>query len=186
MAKSKAVRIEYKPLAEVLRWPANPKLHDLDGLETAFRRFGFVTPPIVNEATGELVTGHGRVEALERRRSAGMSPPERIKLDADGGWLVPLVYGIAFDDPDEAARYAIGDNRLVELGGWDQSLLQELVVELVESMGDRALDGLGMLPGEVGVFLDAADLPDVVPIGPDIANDVEFVRCPKCKSWFPK
>ena len=58
------LRIEYMPLREVRGWDRNPKGHDTAELEESFKRFGFVTPLILDEGTGQLVAGHGRLEAL--------------------------------------------------------------------------------------------------------------------------
>lgn len=130
------LRIEYLRLDELRRRPGNPKGHDVAGLNLAFERFGFVDLPILDERDGTLVAGHGRLDTLEERRAIGEAPPDRIKVAADGQWLVPVVRGIAFSDDGEALAYTVASNRLVERGGWDDELLRA-AVEAIGETGDR-------------------------------------------------
>jgi ParB-like chromosome segregation protein Spo0J len=62
--RDESIRIEYLPLATLLKAPRNPKDHDIGLLHDSFSRFGFVEPIALNERTGRLVAGHGRQEAL--------------------------------------------------------------------------------------------------------------------------
>lgn len=141
MAKGDELRIEYVPLEEVRRWPRNPKLHDDAALERSLQRHGFVAPLLQDERTQKLVAGHGRLTALESLRAAGEAPPARVRVDAKGRWLVPVVRGVSFATAADAEAYLLADNRLVEAGGWDQDLLREIVRDL-DSSG-MELDGLG-------------------------------------------
>ena len=134
------IRVEYTPLSKVLRWERNPKRHDEPSIDASINRFGFVAPIIMNETTGRLVAGHGRLDSLQRRKAAGESAPERIRVDG-GGWLVPVVRGVSFSTDDEAAAYAVADNHIVELGGWDNELLAEILDGL--SASDAGLAGIG-------------------------------------------
>lgn len=125
-------RIEYVALDEVRRWPRNPKLHDRDALGGSIRRFGFVAPLIYDERAGQLVAGHGRLEALQAMRAAGQPAPDRVveRLGPGGAveaWLVPVVRGVSFSSDAEAEAYLIADNRLVEVGGWDAAELAEML-----------------------------------------------------------
>ena len=75
-----AIRIEYMPLDKLQRWPRNPKAHDLGALHVSINRFGFITPLIVDERTGKLAAGHGRLDALQQMKARGADPPARIVL----------------------------------------------------------------------------------------------------------
>ena len=55
-------RIEYLPLSAMVRWPRNPKGHDLGELHGMIARFGYVMPMLIDEGTGRLVAGHGRLD----------------------------------------------------------------------------------------------------------------------------
>ena len=143
------LRIVYMRLDKIKRDPDNPKDHDLGALAESFKRFGFVAPVAINEATGMLLLGHGRLDELERAKIAGDDPPAGIKVTIkDGMWRAPVIRGITLSDTDGKA-YLIADNRLVELGGWHDP---ELVKRLMEVGGSEPAEGLK------GVGFDGDDL----------------------------
>lgn len=122
------LEIEYAALSELERWPRNPKLHDLPGIKASMRRWGFTLPVMLDEATNRLVAGHGRQEALSEMRDAKEPPPKNIHV-RDGEWYVPVIRGNEFESEEEAERYLLADNRFVELGGWDEQALLEILAE---------------------------------------------------------
>lgn len=124
------IRVAYKPLAELARWHRNPKNHDLDKIKGSIRHHGFVQPLVEDGTTDRLVAGHGRLEALLAMQAAGEAPPRRIKLLPDGGWAAPVVTGVSFATEAEAEAYLVADNHLVEVGGWDDRALSEMLKDL--------------------------------------------------------
>jgi DNA modification methylase len=124
----------------------NPKEHKLDGIIASLRRFGFVVPPMLDTTSGVLVAGHGRCEALQRMKDAGEDPPGRIVRSADD-WIVPA-FSTAFADDEERDAYVIADNRLTEVGGWNDERLHDMLATFkrpnLESMGftRRSYDAL--------------------------------------------
>ena len=149
------VGIEYKPLSELRRWPRNPKLHDLDQIEASITRHGFIDPIVLDARSGMMVAGHGRDETLERMKRSGKPPPKRILVAPDGDWLVPVLTGVEFDSESDAEAYIVGSNRLVELGGWDEGLLQEIVT----TEGFNALGtGLQLEVPDMSALLDRSGL----------------------------
>ena len=128
-AKADKLRIEYMALGELPEAPRNPKLHAIEDIKASMRRFGFVAVPAINEATGRLVAGHGRKEALLSMQAAGETPPARIRVK-NQAWLVPVLRGVAFATDAEAEAYLLADNRLTEIGGWDEELLAKMIAEL--------------------------------------------------------
>lgn len=123
------IEITYTPLDDFEGWPGNPKGHDLETLKASLQRFGFVAPVTVDGASGKLVAGHGRIEALRAIRDAGGEPPERIKV-VKGVWQVPTVTGVAFERPEDARAFLLADNRMVEAGGWNQKMLAEMLADM--------------------------------------------------------
>ncbi len=71
------MRIEYMALSELLRTERNPKKHDLPSLRASMLRWGFTQPLAIDERTGKLVEGHGRIEVLQEIQKAGGKPPLR-------------------------------------------------------------------------------------------------------------
>jgi DNA modification methylase len=102
-------------------------------------RHGYVAPMIVDERTGRLVAGHGRLESLQKAKAEGREPPDRVRVRGRD-WLVPVVRGIAFADDREAEAYLLADNQTTILGGWDDSELREIIEELGKA---DALEGTG-------------------------------------------
>jgi len=140
------LRIEYMALGALQTAPRNPKKHDLETAQASLNRFGHVTPLVLDERTGRLVAGHGRKEAYEGLKAAGKPPPGRVRVGPDGEWLVPVLRGAAFKDDKEAEAYLLVDNRLGEIGGWDEAALVESMREL-----DRA-DLLGWSDTEMAAL----------------------------------
>lgn len=158
------VGIKYTPLSELRRWPRNPKLHDLDQIEASIVRHGFIDPIVLDARSGMMVAGHGRDETLERMKRAGKPPPKRILVAPDGEWLVPVLTGVEFESETDAEAYIIGSNRLVEMGGWDEQLLQDIVAtEGFDALGT----GLQLDMPDLGVLLDQSGL-DPAPAPEDL------------------
>lgn len=150
------LRIEYLPLADLLRrrHPKNPKDHALEDLDESMSRFGYTMPVAVDESTGNLAAGHGRIDTLETRRQEGADPPDRVEVE-DGEWLVPTIRGLEFEDQDELLSYLLADNALTEAGGWVPELLAEDVEDLIEALGaEEALRGTGLDGDRLDALLD--------------------------------
>lgn len=126
------------PLDELLERPAerNPKRHDRDAIRASLLDHGFVEPVLIDERTGRLVGGHGRLEVLAELRTEGVDPPDGITVHR-GDWRVPAVHGYRSPDDGHARRLLIALNRTGELGGWD---LEELTAEL-EALEDLTATG---------------------------------------------
>lgn len=139
MPKKDELYIEYMSLEILKKWPRNPKEHDLGEIHQSFKRFGYVNPIIIDERSGQMVVGHGRVDTLIQKKSLGEPPPKRIKKKGKD-WLVPVIRGVRFDDKTEAEAYGIADNRISEIGGWNEGQLQDVLVDLAD---DQKLDGIG-------------------------------------------
>lgn len=145
------MRVEYVPLEEVIRWPRNPKGHDAGALHGSFKRFGFVSPLILDEASGRLVAGHGRLETLEAMQKAHQAPPKRVRVE-EGRWMVPVIRGVSFASEDEAMAYLLADNRMVYLGGWDEQALADMLGQLA-AQGEEAWKGTGFEPDDLQALL---------------------------------
>lgn len=183
------MRLEYEPLSSILRWPRNPKLHDARSLDDSIERFGYCDPVTVDETTGHLVEGHGRLESLQRRKEAGESPPARV-VERDGEWLVPVVRGVAFRDELEAEAYVVAHNRISEAGGWDNFAL----VEVLRAQRDagEGLAGTGWKDDEVGKLekmfrRDEIEPPSFEPAAEEEQGRLDKkdpIECPECGHSF--
>lgn len=150
-----SMRIETLPLARCLeiKHAGNPKAHELAEIKASIRRFGFVQPPLIDDATNTMTAGHGRCEALEQMRVAGEVVPSGIALSADGSWLVPVVRGVKFASERERDAYVIADNKLPELGGWDMAKL----AEMLNDFDAEDFEGIGIDEEELADWLGDGD-----------------------------
>jgi len=69
--------IEYMPIDSILPATSNPKNHAHQQIVNSVGRFGLASPPVLDERTGRLVAGHGRIEALTIMRDSGQTPPPK-------------------------------------------------------------------------------------------------------------
>jgi len=89
--------------------PKNARTHSdrqIEQIAESLRRFGFLVP-IVADETGLIVAGHGRWVAAGK---LGFSE-------------VPVIRATFLTDADRRA-FALAENRLAELSGWDEDLLR--------------------------------------------------------------
>lgn len=128
-------RTEYIPLDHLQADPANPKAHDGDAIDASIGRFGIIDQIVRDDRTGYIISGHGRDEALRRMRDRGDNPPEGIRVDAGGHWLVPVIVGWASRTDAEARAALIALNRTTELGGWVDDALLSLLDNLDDYTG---------------------------------------------------
>jgi DNA modification methylase len=149
-------RIEQWPLERLKPYARNAKTHGDDQvakIAASMAQFGWTVPVLV-AGDGEVIAGHGRILAATH---LGLTEAPVIVLD----------------HLSEAERraYRIADNKLTELGAWDEALLagelQELLAEdfdlSVVGFSDAELDAL--LAGD-GDADDAREGEDEVPETP--------------------
>ena len=168
-------RIEYVKLSELARADRNPKKHDDAGIRASFGQFGYVEPVVIDERTGKLVAGHGRVENLEAAKAAGEDPPEGVIVKGSE-WTVPVVRGWSSENDMQADAYLVASNKLTEQGGWDDRALQAMLSEMAGSTIDPAALGLKEWsdPAEIGGAIPPEEFRTY-----DDDIEVEH-RCPSC------
>ena len=124
-------RIANVPQVEMVRvddlkpHPKNPRLHPesaMAALVQSIQRFGWTNPVLV-DAEGYILAGHARVMAAKR---LGLQEVPVIRLPLSG---------------PAAEAYLVADNRITELGQWDEGLLAELFAELEQHGVDLAWTG---------------------------------------------
>lgn len=144
---------EYMPIDRLVEAERNPKAHDDEGLDASLERFGYIEPIVMDERTGRLVSGHGRLRRLAARRERGEDPPEGVERRARNRWWAPVNRGWRSADDDEAKAAVIALNRIGERGGWLRDPLAEMLAELNSGPG---LGGTGYSPADLDSLL--ADL----------------------------
>lgn len=160
--------IEYQSLTDLHKrmWAENPKAHDIEGIKTSMTRYRFNAPVGINERTGLLVFGHGRITALMELKRAGAEAPGNIDVRGDGEWFVPVVRGCTFATDDEVEEYVVADNALTIAEGWDDPKLGPII----KRMADRRvpLSSLGWKKSAISAVLRKLRPPREIP-EPDTA-----------------
>ena len=130
----------YKPLpvTSLVPYARNARTHSdaqVAQIAASIREFGF-TNPILIDAEGGVIAGHGRLLAA---RQLGMTEVPTLEL----GHLTP----------SQRRAYVLADNRLALSAGWDEDLLRIELGELQADGFDLELTGFDL--GEIaGYFAD--------------------------------
>lgn len=148
-------RVEYVPLDDVLSAAENAKNHDRGGILASTDRWGIIDLPVVDDRTGRLVAGHGRIETYREARNRDRPPPADIRIGEDGSWQVPVLRGWASMDDDEALAAGIALNALVPAGGWQSDRLADLLTALSGTPG--GLTAVGFTQGDIKDLLKDLD-----------------------------
>ena len=156
------------PIANLKRYPDNPRTHSpeqIAQINGSIGAFGWTTPILI-DAEGGVIGGHGRLEAAEQR---GMDRVPVIRL--------------AHLTPEQVKAYRIADNRLTELGEWDLRLLSAELEALQAVDFDLELTGF-----------DWKALEDLMPAEDEQAaaddqgqcdeRQGRAVQCPECGHKF--
>ncbi|MFC3118866.1 ParB/Srx family N-terminal domain-containing protein [Jhaorihella thermophila] len=129
-------RIETWPLAKLQPYAKNAKVHGSDQvakIAASMAEFGWTVPCLVGE-DGELIAGHGRVLAA-------------TQLGLTGAPVIVLGH------LTEAQRraYRLADNKLTELGDWNEAVLSAELQDLLAEDYDLSL--VGFSDGELDKLL---------------------------------
>ena len=152
--------IELWPLDRLRPYAANAKMHGEDQvakIAASMAEFGWTVPVLVS-GDGEVIAGHGRILAATQ---LGLTE-------------VPV---IILDHLTEAQRraYRLADNKLTELGGWDEGLLSKELQGLLGEDYDLSL--IGFEDGELDRLLNLS--PDGEGGGDDGAAPVVIPEPPR-------
>lgn len=165
---------EYVPIEDLRGHPDNPKDHDLALLDESFDRFGFVDFLAMDERTGLVASGHGRLERLLARQAEGGEPPEGVVVKR-GRWCVPVARGWSSADDDDARAYLAAANRIGEVGGWRDDV--GAFLDALQSTA-RGLAGVGFDGVDVDDLLGRQRDPLEVLPGRGTATDPEDAIAP--------
>ena len=118
--------VKQVPIGALTPYERNAKLHSPEQVRKiadSIREFGFISPCLIDRE-GNVIAGHGRILAAQE---LGMTE-------------VPCVYVEGLTEAQRRA-YVLADNRLTELGEWDDSLVQIELRELADLDFDIDLTG---------------------------------------------
>jgi len=157
------------PVDELIPYTNNPKQHpdeQIQKLASSIKNYGW-DQPIVVDGDGEIIKGHGRLQAAERLNLTEVPVIERPDLT---------------DAQAKAAR--IADNKTAE-SAWDDELL---AVELEQIDATFSAEQLGFDGPELDDLLDVS--PEFDPVDPHDQPDLDTIDtttdtvCPNCGHEF--
>lgn len=148
--------------------PGNPRRGDVEAVKRSYERFGQRKPLVARrdkDGRATVVAGNHQLRAVREL-----------------GWeQVAVTFADDLTD-DEARGFALADNRVGDLGGYDTDLLVDLIQSLPDD--DDLLAATGYSTDDLDAMTRLDSLPDDVPpdgfepISPDtIATEY---RCPSC------
>lgn len=159
---SKQLESLLSPISEIKPFPKNYKEHpqsQVSKLCKSLRAFGWTKPVCVN-INGEIVAGHGMVEAAKE----------------EGYTHIPVLY-VTFDE-NQTKAYVVADNRLSEIAETNQDMLSELLSEISE-IPDFDIEAVGFTLDEIDLDLESKEVVEDE-FNPD---DVKEYRCREGDLW---
>lgn len=152
----------------------NPKEHNIGEIVQSIKRFGFIELPVVNDTTGFLVAGHGRVTALQFMYKDAEELPKYIEVEKDTQeWLVPTLH-VTFDTDIEAKAYLIASNTLTIDGGWNEAKLLEMLAEI--DAITQNLSGIGFDSDDITDMINNQD--DPLTFDDDMGQESNYIKIP--------
>lgn len=118
-------------------------------IAASIERFGFTNPVLISD-DGEIIAGHGRVEAAKLL-----------------GWKAVPTIALSHLTEIERRAYVLADNKLALNAGWDKDILAIELQALVDFAFDVEVTGFSL--AEVDFALDEAA--DADPDAKDLADD---------------
>lgn len=148
--ENRVLAVGYRATKDLVPHARNARTHprkQVDQIKASIRQFGF-TNPILIDASGTIIAGHGRLLAAK-----------------DLGLVEVPVIELSDLSEEQVRLLRLADNKIALNSGWDTDLLTLEIGELVAMNLDIDIDVTGFAIGEVNVLLNAPDDPDdeVVP-----------------------
>lgn len=148
-------RIERVTIGRLKPDPRNPRLHSerqIKQIVRSIQAFGF-NVPVLADRDGQLLAGHGRVQAARR---LGLREVPVIRLE--------------HLTPEQARAFSIADNRLAESSSWDDRLLAEVFRDLASVDLSFDLEATGFTMAEIDLRIEGLSEPNAA--NPDPIDDL--------------
>jgi len=146
-------QVTERAIADLRPYAGNARTHSkkqLRQIARSIERFGFTNPVLVS-SDGEIIAGHGRVEAARQL-----------------GWKSVPTIALAYMSAAERRAYVIADNKLALNAGWDKETLAIELQALVDLEFDVELTRFSL--AEIDLVIDQAS--DADPATPDSSDDL--------------
>ena len=159
------LEVVYEPIPSLKPYPRNARTHSrkqIRQIARSIEEFGW-TNPVLIDAKGGIIAGHGRVEAA---KLLGLSQVPTIRIE--------------HLTETQKRAYILADNKLAENAGWDSETLAIELQGLVEFDLDFDLTITGFETAEIDLLIEsleggepdpaADDIPEADPSAPPITR----------------
>ena len=141
------LEIKYKEISELTEYANNSRTHSekqITQIVRSIEEFGFTNPILIDPA-GEIIAGHGRLEAAKRMELTG----------------VPTITLEGLTENQKRA-YVIADNKLALNAGWNEKMLMREMFALDDAKYDLSLMGFDSdeLKDLLNIETDEDDAPE--------------------------
>jgi DNA modification methylase len=139
MTTKSSTQLVERPIASLRPYPRNARTHSkkqVKQIARSIERFGFTNPVLVSDE-GEIIAGHGRVEAARLL-----------------GWKTVPTLALSHLSEAERRAYVLADNKLALNAGWDRDILAIELQALTDLEFDVELTGFSL--AEIDLVLDEA------------------------------
>ena len=158
--------IQYLSTEELKPSRENPRTHtkkQVQQILQSIRAFGFNVPILVN-AQGQVLAGHGRLEAAKLLRMPSVPTIQLEHLTRE-----------------QCRAFTIADNKLTDNSAWDPKLLGEQLKDLAEVDLNFDIEAIGFETAEIELLIEglAAETPgdlDPADVLPEIGSSVAVTR----------
>ena len=126
-------------LGSLKAYARNARTHSkkqIKQIASSIERFGFTNPVLVSDS-GEIIAGHGRVEAAKLL-----------------GWKTVPTLALSHLSEAERRAYVLADNKLALNAGWDRDVLAIELQGLIDMEFDLELTGFSI--AEADLIIDEA------------------------------
>ena len=133
------MNIEQLAVSALRPYPKNARTHSrkqIRQIAKSIERFGFCNPVLIDDG-GQIIAGHGRVEAAKLLNFQEL-PTVRLSHLSE----------------DEKRAYVLADNHLAEKAGWDREILAIELQHLIDVGFEVDLTGFGT--AEIDLLMDDA------------------------------
>lgn len=163
--------IQTRPIASLKPYDRNARTHSkrqLRKLAESIRTFGFVVPIVIDQ-TGEIIAGHGRLEAAKLLRYE----------------TVPTIQVNHLTDEMKRA-FRLADNQLAALADWDADLLAIELQELTSLDLDFDVEVTGFETAEIDLLIEGLEIDEdseavdpfpIVPEADTLVSEVGDLWC---------
>ena len=145
-------QIVERSITSLKPYAGNARTHSkkqIKQIASSITRFGFTNPVLISDA-GEIIAGHGRVEAAKSL-----------------GWKDVPTLTLSHLSDTERRAYVLADNKLALNAGWDRDILAIELQALIDFNFEVELTGFSL--AEIDLVLDEASEAD--PDGNDAEED---------------